>query len=145
MSASTSTARNPHFGIEIEIFVKVKPHVKADVLDKKRKNKKAGSKDKKYEIKPYLESWDFDLSNEAAGDFHATKKIGQRKRAALAIKSCIKRVLGKDHGWECVYDQSLKEWQLSGPEPPEPRKWCKSGEDFIVLDRDADEEQHRGR
>jgi hypothetical protein len=143
MSASTSTARNPHFGIEIEIFVKVKPHVKADVLEKRKKNNKSsGSKDKKKdsELKPYWEEWDFDLENKRAGDFHAEKKIVQRKRVALAIKSRIKRALGKDHGWDCVYDQSLKEWQLEGPEPPEPRKWCKSGCDSIALDRDVDAE-----
>ncbi|KAH6843329.1 putative amidoligase enzyme-domain-containing protein [Chaetomium sp. MPI-CAGE-AT-0009] len=129
MSSSTSKARNPYFGVEIEIFVKVKDHVKDDVLEKRKKSKKSsGSKDKKKEdsgLKPYWESWDFDLTNEDAGDLimHKAKKIGQRKRAALAIKGNIKRALGKDHGWECVYDESLKECQLKEPEPPGARKW----------------------
>lgn len=120
MSSSTTT-RNPYFGIEIAIFVKIKPHVEADVREKQKKSKEESG------LRDYWREWDFDLENKRGGDFHLAKKRKQRQRVADAIKASIRRALGRDHGWACVSDESVKEWQLNGPNPVDARKWCKFG------------------
>ncbi|EAQ83956.1 predicted protein [Chaetomium globosum CBS 148.51] len=113
-SASTSTAAsgyaaNPWFGIEIEIFVKLRDSVKKTVKDR-IKNRKRVSK--------FFEKWQFDLPN---SEGNLDKKDKQRKYVGQAIEAILDQTFGDGHGWKCTADASLKEYKLTLP--PKPREW----------------------
>ncbi|KAH6848357.1 putative amidoligase enzyme-domain-containing protein [Chaetomium sp. MPI-CAGE-AT-0009] len=105
----TPTARNPWFGIEIEIFVRVRDDVKKTIKERIKNKKKVWDIWKK---------WQWDLEN-VKGD--QDKKEKQRKYVGKVITAIFDQTLGEKHGWTCVPDASLKEYYLT--EPRDPRKW----------------------
>jgi hypothetical protein len=110
----------PIFGVEIEVFVKIKPQVKANILNFRSSANAA-------ELPDFLWEWDFNLSNEQPPNKTcdlARRQAQQRKNVKMNLSALISEALGPDSGWKCVGDASLKEWQLD--QPPEPRSWCKS-------------------
>ncbi|KAK4136085.1 hypothetical protein BT67DRAFT_432870 [Trichocladium antarcticum] len=112
-SSSASAARpgpNPLFGLEIEIFVKLRPEIECAI-------KKQRQTDIQPE-EPYWRDWDLTLGN---GTGKQNLKAKQRKCVGQAIEALIEGVLGPTHAWSCEADASLKEYKLT--EPPEPRKW----------------------
>ncbi len=106
----------PIFGIEIEVFVKVKRAVEDDVIRARNR----GS-----QLPDFWRIWDFDLSN-AEGSSRATlvKQFQQRNCVKAALTSCINDALGHNSGWKVVGDASLKEHKLTVP--PDARHWCKT-------------------
>ncbi|KAH6650506.1 hypothetical protein F5144DRAFT_625529 [Chaetomium tenue] len=95
----------PIFGIEIEIFVKVKRDVQRDV------ERYRGS------LPLHWREWDFNLSNRSTDNYKTTK---QRVCVKTALSALIKESLGSN-GWKCVGDASLSEWKMR--EAPEPDLW----------------------
>lgn len=111
-TARTTTTQLPLFSAEIEVFIKVKPNVEADVKEKKSTNPSS--------LPPFWRDWDFDLHND--GDGRAVS--AQQTRAINAVKATIDGVLGRDNGWKCGIDRSIRDdWLQLGPQT-EPRKWC---------------------
>lgn len=110
-SGSVVYAANPWFGIEIEIFVKIRDSVKKTIKERIKKKKK---------VAKCFEKWQWDLSNEPGNQ---DKKAKQRKLVGEAIMGILDQTLGDNHGWSCMPDASLKEAQLSIPQ--KPRSWCK--------------------
>ena len=104
-------AANPWFGIEIEIFVKLRDSVKKTIKERLKKKKK---------VAKCFEKWQWDLSNEQGNQ---DKKKKQRKYVGEAITGILDVALGDKHGWTCMADESLKEFALNVP--PKPRDWCK--------------------
>ncbi|EAQ84589.1 predicted protein [Chaetomium globosum CBS 148.51] len=110
-TARTTTTQLPLFSAEIEVFIKVKPNVEADVKEKKSTNPSS--------LPPFWRDWDFDLHND--GDGRAVS--AQQTRAINAVKATIDGVLGRDNGWKCGIDRSIRDdWLQLGPQT-EPRKW----------------------
>ncbi|KAK3293421.1 uncharacterized protein B0H64DRAFT_444677 [Chaetomium fimeti] len=104
--------KNPWFGIEIEIFVKVRDSVKKNIEEKLRNGKKVAS---------HWEKWQWDLSNAEGNRDHRDKKEKQREYVGQAIMEILDKTLDRKHGWTCTADASLKEYKLELP--PDPRKW----------------------
>ncbi|KAH6845625.1 hypothetical protein B0I37DRAFT_417148 [Chaetomium sp. MPI-CAGE-AT-0009] len=100
----------PLFGIEIEIFVKLRPELERAIFARQRDGDQIDEE--------YWKNWNFTLSN---GTGNQDDKMKQRKCVGQAIEALIEGVLGPSHGWSCEPDASLKEYKLT--EPPEPRKW----------------------
>ncbi|KAH6853988.1 hypothetical protein B0I37DRAFT_335630 [Chaetomium sp. MPI-CAGE-AT-0009] len=96
----------PIFGIEIEIFVKVKREVQRDV------ERYRGT------LPLHWREWDFDLSNRSSDSYKLAK---QRVCVKTALSALIKESLGNNHGWKCVGDASLQEYKMR--EAPEPDLW----------------------
>ncbi|KAH6617362.1 hypothetical protein F5144DRAFT_596398 [Chaetomium tenue] len=110
-TARTTAAQLPLFSAEIEVYIKVKPNVEADVKEKKSTNPST--------LPPYWRDWDFDLHND--GDGRAVS--AQQLRAINIVKATIDGVLGRENGWKCGIDRSLRDdWLQFGP-GSEPRKW----------------------
>ncbi len=105
----------PIFGIEIEIFVKVKRAVEDDVI--RARNRRAL-------LPAFWQQWDFDLSNAMATTRPTLiKQMQQRNAVKAALTSCINDALGHNSGWKVVGDASLQEHRLTVP--PDARYWCK--------------------
>ena len=106
----------PIFGIEIEIFVKVKRAVEDDVIR---------ARERRALLPGFWQQWDFDLSN-AATTSRTTliKQMQQRNHVKAALTSCINDALGHNSGWKVVGDASLQEHRLSVA--PDARRWCKA-------------------
>lgn len=108
-----SKTRNPHFGLEIEIFVRVKSNVESGVISAIHNNTP---------INPLWRQFDFGLNN-----YRDESTIGrrgvQRDVVGKLIKSMLDNELSDDHGWICEADASLKEWTLQDP-GPRANKWC---------------------
>ncbi len=104
---------SPLFGLEIEIFVKLRPEIEEALLAQRQRRERPDE--------DYWQKWDFELSNLRGNQ---DEKDLQRKCVGQAIEALIERVLGPTHGWKCEPDASLKEYYLT--EPPHPRKWCMS-------------------
>lgn len=98
----------PIFGVEIEIFVKVKRDVQRDV------ERYRGS------LPFHWREWDFNLSNRSTDSYKTGK---QRICVKTALSALIKESLGSN-GWKCVGDASLSEYKMR--EAPEADLWCKS-------------------
>ncbi|KAK4040819.1 hypothetical protein C8A01DRAFT_45928 [Parachaetomium inaequale] len=102
--------RSPLFGVEIEIYVKVKAKLEALTREKKRTNPSS--------LPDYWQAWDFDLKND---DTNMTACINQRKQVSKAITAIIDGVLGPNNGWKCEADASLNDsWLVL---PNDPKKW----------------------
>ncbi len=121
-NANTNTNTNtdkipkPIFGIEIEIFVKVKRNVEYDVLEYRAQRAR---------LPAHWQQWDFDLSNAQAQSIQQmTKQAIQRNYVKAALSALISQSLGNNSGWKVVSDASLTEWKLSVP--PDARRWCQS-------------------
>jgi len=114
----------PIFGLEIEIFVKVKPEVKSDVLGY-RYDGLAG------QLPAYWQAWDFDLVNDkpTSRNGYGPRQAQQRQCVKMALAALIKDALGAKSGWKCVGDASLQEWQLK--QAPDAEHWCKSPFCFV--------------
>lgn len=106
-----TTTYFPLFGVEIEIYVKIKPDLERKI--KARRQADANT------MPLYWQDWDFNLSN---GTGHVEEKAIQRDCVGKAVREIIDVTLGPNHGWTCESDSSLKEWLLK--EPDELRKWC---------------------
>jgi hypothetical protein len=104
-------AANPWFGIEIEVFVKLRDSVKKTIKERIKKKKK---------VSKAFEKWQWDLSNDSRNEDKLEK---QRKYVGQAITSILDLTLGDKHGWTCMSDASLYEDKLKVP--PKPRDWCK--------------------
>ncbi|KAK4236517.1 hypothetical protein C8A03DRAFT_16829 [Achaetomium macrosporum] len=102
--------RRPIFGVEIEIFVRLKPSVEEWILCKRRNG----------DPLPYhWRHWDNTLLNNSSD---RSRKSAQRALVGSAIKELISQELGsQDLGWSCEPDASLNEEKLTVP--PDPRKW----------------------
>ncbi|KAK4035298.1 putative amidoligase enzyme-domain-containing protein [Parachaetomium inaequale] len=113
MSAHPSTGLlNPYFGIEIEIFLRLKPAVEENIKEKIRARKR---------LPDYWKTWDFNLENSQGDQRHEDKKMKQLARVGYAILDLLDQNLGEGHGWGMANDQSLKGDLLT--EPSNPRKW----------------------
>ncbi|KAK4133221.1 hypothetical protein BT67DRAFT_59864 [Trichocladium antarcticum] len=112
--APTRKGPSPLFGIEIEIFVKVKDRVQAKVLHK------LASRGERASVPEHWQKWDFDLSNNSKV---LAKKEAQRLVVGQAIEAAIKKALGDKHGWTCEPDASLKERDLDDRKPKDGRKY----------------------
>lgn len=113
-ASSSSVAVNgpkPLFGVEIEIFVKLRPELERAIYTRRQRGEQLDE--------AYWRNWNFALSNERGNQ---PLKDKQRECVGQAIEALIEGALGPTHGWKCVPDASLKEWALT--EPPETRKWC---------------------
>ena len=121
MSTPTAAAEpmwKPLFGLEIEIFVKLRPELEHALRTQLSQGPQPSES--------YWRHWDLDLSN---GRGSPEKKEMQRKCVGMAIMAQIELVLGPTHGWKCEPDASLKEYELKKPEaygPPDRGKWCMS-------------------
>ena len=102
-------APKPIFGVEIEIFVKVKRDVQRDV------ERHHGS------LPLHWREWDFNLSNRSTDSYKTGK---QRVCVKTALSALISEALGSSHGWKCVGDASLSEYKIT--QAPESDLWCKS-------------------
>lgn len=109
--APRAAAHSPYFGVEIEIFVRLLPHVEDAVIQSRYDNPRG--------MPRYWLDWDETLPNNDR-DVHA--KQAQRECVGAAIKAIIDAALGPNNGWKCESDASLKEYKLT--EPPNLRKWC---------------------
>ncbi|KAK4032786.1 hypothetical protein C8A01DRAFT_20194 [Parachaetomium inaequale] len=105
-------ARLPLFGVEIEIYVKLKP--KNEVLTREKKRTNPDS------LPEYWRLWDFDLKNDYGPDKQRAA-VFQRREVCRAVQANIDTMLGQDNGWRCEADPSLKERNLTVP--TDPRKW----------------------
>lgn len=112
----SSSTRKPIFGIEIEVFVKVKPDVEQDVMDYRSAGAAA-------QLPAYWQSWDFGLTNRQSKSL-VKKQAIQRQCVKMALSALITEALGDGAGWKCVGDASLKEWQLN--QAPQSDRWCES-------------------
>jgi hypothetical protein len=101
---------HPLFGIEIEIFVKVKSDVQARVLRKRAQ----GS-----QLQDHWARFDFGLRNDI-DDWDT--KYTQNFLVGRAIEVLLQNALGPDNGWSCVPDGSLYEDELR--KPADARKYC---------------------
>ncbi len=106
----------PVFGIEIEIFVKLKRTVTSDLLS--RMNSRGG-------IPAHWLGWEFNLSNRSTDEDRIRK---QRSRVGAVIERLINEALGQSSGWKATTDASLRESDLTVP--PESTSWCKSPTQF---------------
>jgi hypothetical protein len=108
--------RSAHFGVEIEMFVKIKPRLEVIHREKQRVNADS--------LPEHWQLWNFDLKNNYNddNDDQVGKAILQRRCVCGAAQEAIDRMLGPDNGWTCELDLSLKERLLKLP--PDPRKWC---------------------
>jgi hypothetical protein len=115
VTASTSPPRQylPLFGVEIEIFVKVKSSVERDV---KVVRGSIGS-----DLPTYWKNWDFSLSNRSTG----AAVTAQRQRVKDALMAAIKSKFNRDVKWKVVSDASLKEADLTLP-PDGAEYYCQS-------------------
>ena len=103
--------RSPLFGVEIDIYLKIKPKFEALTKEKRRTNPSS--------LPDYWRAWDFDLKND---DASTTACISQRKQVCKAVTAIIDGILGPNNGWKCEPDASLKDsWLML---PNEARKWC---------------------
>lgn len=106
----------PIFGLEIEVFVKVKPEVERDVLEYRRDGEP---------LPLHWQTWDFDLSNKKPPSTeYAIVQARQRARVKSALSALIQEALGRRAGWKVVGDASLQEWRLT--QAPDSSRWCKS-------------------
>lgn len=110
-SSVAAAGPQPLFGLEIEIFVKLRPEVERAIYTQRQQGVQLDEE--------YWQNWNFALSN---GQGNQPLKEKQRECVGQAIEALIEAALGPSHGWSCEADASLKEWALT--EPPEPRKWC---------------------
>jgi hypothetical protein len=106
-----STNPLPLFGVEIEIYVKIKPDLERRIRDRLRRDPRA--------LPLFWHDWDWNLEN---GTGNVEEKAKQRDCVGKAVREIIDIALGPGHGWTCESDSSLKEWLLK--EPDEVRKWC---------------------
>lgn len=100
---------SPVFGLEIEIFVKIKRSIQVEVQRHRQ------------QLPPYWQNWDFGLSNRTEDP---VKLAHQRTCVKMAILSLIDQALGEGSGWTVVSDASLKESELRAP--VENNLWCPS-------------------
>ncbi|KAK3307449.1 putative amidoligase enzyme-domain-containing protein, partial [Chaetomium strumarium] len=98
----------PTFGVEIEIFVRLKPSFEENIRRKRLK---------KEHLPDYFQEWQEDLPN----DSNDRLAVRQRLRVCFALKALIEQELGPDSGWRCELDLSLRQHELTAP--PDPRKW----------------------
>jgi hypothetical protein len=99
------------FGIEIEIFVKLKASIESSIRAKRRSREP---------VPKYFEDWRDDLGNDTQD---IKLRIQQRICVGKCIKALIARELGaNNHGWRAEIDGTLHQEELTVP--PEPRKWC---------------------
>ncbi|KAK3306800.1 uncharacterized protein B0T15DRAFT_395695 [Chaetomium strumarium] len=100
----------PMFGIEIEIFVKLKPDVEQMVRSKQYNGEY---------LPAYFQRWRLDLLNDSRDK---DKMNEQRSCAAYCIEALIAQEFGdRVVRWNCELDESLVESELK--EPRDPRKW----------------------
>ncbi|KAK3292026.1 putative amidoligase enzyme-domain-containing protein [Chaetomium fimeti] len=118
MSASTArpapAQRLPLFGVEIEMFIKVKPSIEALTREKQRTNPTS--------LPEWWRKWDFDLKNDPpdrAGEIGAVFHRIDVVNSVVQVE--IDTILGPNNGWRCTYDPSLSERKLALP--PDARKW----------------------
>ncbi|EAQ86558.1 predicted protein [Chaetomium globosum CBS 148.51] len=109
-SAPPSAGPRPLFGVEIEIFVRLLPHVENAIDEASLRDPRS--------LPSYWRDWDPTLPNNSR-DLGA--KQDQRECVGAAIKAIIDAALGPRNGWKCESDASLKEYKLT--EPPHLRKW----------------------
>ncbi|KAK3304164.1 uncharacterized protein B0T15DRAFT_398996 [Chaetomium strumarium] len=112
---SAGPAYRPYFGVEIEIFVKLRDGLEQRLKDihHDRYNGRA------YQNLPaYYQQWNFTLSNAADNGSReiAEQKAKQRLCVGLAVEHLIKEVLGKNNGWACKPDASLREFEIKDAE-----------------------------
>jgi hypothetical protein len=115
-------ARQPLFGVEIEIYVKIKP--KNEVLTREKKRTDPDS------LPEHWQLWDFDLKNDYGTDKQRAA-IFQRREVCRAVQETIDAMLGQDNGWHCEAEPTMKERKLTLP--PDPRKWCTYSQYFQLL------------
>ncbi len=109
----------PVFGIEIEIFVKLKRKVASDLLSRRRSRRG---------IPAHWQGWEFFLSNRSTNEDRIRK---QRSRVRAVIEHLFKEALGQSSGWKATTDASLKESDLTVP--PESSRWCKPPAQFSPM------------
>ena len=108
---------SPIFGVEIEVFCRVKSEHKAEIL---RYRANGGE-----ELADYWMDWDFDLTNDEPEDSRFRQaQVRQRGCVKSLLSALIAEAVGEDAGWTVVGDASLREFQLT--EPTDARHWCKS-------------------
>ena len=113
-NARAATApRSTLFGVEIEMFVKIKPRLEVITREKQRVQSDS--------LPEHWRNWDFDLKNNYNDD-QKIDAVFQRRYVCGAAKEAIDTMLGPGNGWSCEIDLSLKERLLQLP--PDPRKWC---------------------
>ncbi|KAK3298768.1 uncharacterized protein B0H64DRAFT_318436 [Chaetomium fimeti] len=106
--------RLPIFGVEIELYVKVKPHIEASIREKRRTNPKS--------LPEWWQKWDFDLLNDPPTVEGQKQVVWQRLLGVSpAVQADIDAMLGPGNGWNCVSDPSMVERKLALP--PNARKW----------------------
>src|SRR5689334_3347141 len=112
-AGSASAVRNPYFGIEIEIFLRVKTGTQSSIRDLQRRRAKLPS---------YWQEWDFDLNND---DNDKEKKKAQRQRVCQAVIDILnKEFASKKHNWVCKEDGTLHEDRVEAR--TNRTKYCKS-------------------
>ncbi|KAK4142676.1 uncharacterized protein C8A04DRAFT_38065 [Dichotomopilus funicola] len=89
---SSSGPPKPIFGIEIEIFVKVKRDVERDV----QAHRSRGSS-----LPTHWQEWSFSLTNDRPNSSDTfNRQARQRACVKLALTSLINDALGRNHGWK---------------------------------------------
>ena len=119
MSASKAKAAPvrglPLFGVEIELYVKVRPRLEVLTREKQRTNPKS--------LPEWWQKWDFDLKNDPANrDGQRTVMFHRLDCVTKAVLADINAMLGPNNGWRCEADPSMSERKLALP--PDARKWC---------------------
>ena len=106
----------PIFGLEIEVFVKVKPAVERDVVSYLYNGAA---------LPDYWKAWDFSLTNrQPTSERQFAKQAQQRVCVKKALRALIRDALGRKAGWKVVGDASLQEFKLT--QPPDSEHWCNS-------------------
>jgi hypothetical protein len=115
MSATAPAQRLPLFGVEIEMYIKVKPRIEVLTREKQRTNPKS--------LPEWWRKWDFDLKNDPPDRPGEIETVFHRiDFVNSAVQVEIDTMLGPNNGWRCVFDPSLSERKLALP--PDARKWC---------------------
>ncbi|KAH6855896.1 hypothetical protein B0I37DRAFT_306130 [Chaetomium sp. MPI-CAGE-AT-0009] len=114
-AAAATPPRLPLFGVEMEIYVKLKPKLQVLMWEKRRTNPDS--------LPEHWRNWNHDLRS----DYPKTREniiagIYQRREVGRAVMECIDKVLGPNNGWRCEGEPSLKENRLTEPIDP-PRWW----------------------
>ena len=125
MSARTVRAApalrpSPLFGVEIEVYIKVKPSFEA--FTRQRRSTAPDT------LPDYWKDWDFDLANNST---QGKAKLKQRAQISRAVVATIEHALGPDNGWRCDHDETLKAELIKGQD--NPRKWCTYRSSLMLL------------
>jgi hypothetical protein len=110
-----SPPRLPIFGVEIEIYVKLRPQFEGQIADMMRSGPEM--------IPEHWRQWDLGLRNDYPDDERSKRRaLSHRRAVGKAVENCIDNMLGHGNGWRCEAEQGLREWELTVPS--DPRKWC---------------------